>query len=46
MSSISADALHIKLAWLELSAAGSFTIGTLAVLTIMFFALSMWRRRS
>lgn len=39
------NSLHIKLAWIELSAAGTFTIGTLAVLALIYFAVLAVRRK-
>ena len=39
------DTLHIKLAWIELTAVGTFTIATLAVLTLTYFAVLVVRRR-
>jgi hypothetical protein len=39
------DSIHIKLAWLELNAAGTFTIGTLAILFVIWLVASMMSRR-
>lgn len=39
------NALSIKTAWIELNAVGTFTIGTLAVLTLIYFAVLVVRRR-
>lgn len=39
------NALSIKLAWLEVNAAGTFTIATLAVVVVIYFAMSVWLRR-
>jgi hypothetical protein len=39
------NVLSIKLAWLELNAVGAFTIGTLAALTLVYFAMTLWHRR-
>jgi hypothetical protein len=33
------DSIHIKLAWLELNAAGTFAIGTLAVMLVVWLVL-------
>jgi hypothetical protein len=42
---LSENTLHIKLAWIELTAAGTFTIATLAVLALTYFAVLAVRRR-
>jgi hypothetical protein len=39
------DSLHIKLAWLELSADGTFTVGVVAVLILMWLIASIVLRR-
>jgi len=38
------NALHIKLAWVELSAVGTFTIATVATLCVIYFAVRALRR--
>lgn len=42
---VSIDSIHIKTPWLELNAAGSFTIGTLAVLFVVWLVASLLSRR-
>jgi len=39
------NVLSIKLAWLELNAAGTFTIATLAGLVVIYFAMMFCLRR-
>jgi hypothetical protein len=39
------NTLSIKLAWLELNAVGTFTIATLAVLALIYFAVLAVRRK-
>jgi len=38
------NALSIKFGYFELSAAGTFTIATLAVLTVLYFLL-VWKQK-
>jgi hypothetical protein len=38
--------LSIKLAWVELNATGTFTVATLGVLTLAYFAMALWLRKS
>lgn len=39
------DSLHIKLAWLELTANGGFTVGVVAVIIVMWIVASMILKR-
>jgi hypothetical protein len=39
------DSLHIKLAWLELTADGTFTVGAVAVLILMWLIASIALKR-
>jgi hypothetical protein len=39
------DSLHIKLAWLELTADGSFTVGVVAALILMWIVASLLPKR-
>jgi hypothetical protein len=39
------DSLHIKLAWLELTADGTFTVGVVAVLIVIWIVASLLPRR-
>ena len=39
------DSLHIKLAWLELTADGTFTVGVVAVLIVMWIVASLVLKR-
>jgi hypothetical protein len=39
------DSIHIKMPWLELTAGGTFTIGTLAILVVIWLVASLLSRR-
>lgn len=39
------DSLHIKLAWLELTANGGFTVGVVAVIIVIWIVASMMLKR-
>ncbi|WP_212259343.1 hypothetical protein [Bradyrhizobium liaoningense] len=39
------DSLHIKLAWLELTANGGFTVGVVAAIIVMWIVASMILKR-
>ena len=39
------ESIYLKLAWLELNAVGTFTIGTLAVLVMVWFIATILLKR-
>ena len=39
------ESIHLKLAWLELNAVGRFTIGTLAVLVMVWLIATILQKR-
>ncbi len=39
------DILHLKLAWLELSASGTFTVGLVCLIILVWLIMNMMTRK-
>ena len=39
------DVLHLKLAWLELSASGTFTVAAVSLLILVWLVMNMMMRK-